>query len=56
MIDKSFVRRVFAGTMIVLFGLSSIIREQTPDGKKLPPIHYVRSRDYDVRHIAESEI
>src|SRR5580765_2366069 len=36
---------------IFLFVAAPCVRAQN-EIKKLPPVHYVRSRDYDTRHIA----
>lgn len=58
---KSFARQLFAGTMIVLFGLSAIavarplrtsLFVQQDEKRKLPPVNWIRSRKIDVKHIA----
>lgn len=51
------LRSNLAAILLVFLSVAPIlISAQTPAStgtiKKLPPIHYVRSRDYDVRHIA----
>ena len=61
MMQKSFIRQLFAGTMIVLFGLSAIVQArpmsqsvfvQQDEKKKLPPVNWIRSRTIDIKHIA----
>ena len=41
--------------LLALFGFAlpiPIFAQQNKDTKKLPPAHYIRSRDYDMQHIA----
>ena len=41
--------------LLALFGFAlpiPIFAQQNKDTKKLPPAHYIRSRDYDMKHIA----
>lgn len=59
---KRLTQRFGAFSMLILLGLSSIsaarpmnelVWQETPkEVKKLPPVHYVRSRDFDLQHIA----
>ena len=60
MIHKSFAHRIFAGTMIVLFGLSAIVQArpmpasvfvQQDEKHKLPPVNWIRSRPIDIKHL-----
>lgn len=57
---QSFVRRIFAGTMIVIFALSAIVQArpmpqnvfvQQDEKRKLPPVNWIRSRKIDVKHL-----
>ncbi len=63
MIIKPLARKIAAFSMLVLLGVSSIsaarpmnefslLDEPKQEVKKLPPVHYVRSRDFDLRHVA----
>jgi aminopeptidase N len=54
---KSLHRKSIVFILAILFVFTSFAQGQNTDTqqaekKKLPPIHYVRSRDYDLRHIA----
>lgn len=58
---KNFARRLFAGTMTVLFAFSAIVQArpmpvnsifQQDEKRKLPPVNWIRSRNIDVQHIA----
>ncbi|MEO6656057.1 MAG: M1 family metallopeptidase, partial [Pyrinomonadaceae bacterium] len=60
MTHNSFARRVFAGTMIVLFGLGALVQARPmpqnifvgqEESKKLPPVNYIRSRTIDIMHL-----
>src|SRR5438128_2173682 len=60
MIKRNLRGRIFAGAMTVVFGLSSLVQARPlpqsvfvqQDGtKKLPPVHWVRSRKIDVKHM-----
>src|ERR1041384_7818230 len=59
--NNSIFSRVSTLFLMVLFVSASILQARPinealfPDDKqvkKLPPVHYVRSRDYDMQHIA----
>ena len=62
MIIKSLTRKIAAFSMLVLLGVSSVSaarpmnefvwQETMQEVKKLPPVHYVRSRDFDMQHVA----
>ena len=61
MTKQSFVRRMFAGTMIVMFALSAVVQArpmpprnvfiQQDEKRKLPPVNWIRSRKIDVKHL-----
>jgi aminopeptidase N len=60
MTTQSIVRRMFAGTMIVMFALSAIVQArpmernvfvQQDEKRKLPPVNWIRSRKIDVKHL-----
>ena len=60
MIRNLFVRRVFTGAMLVVFGLSSLVQArpmpsslfvQQDEKKKLPPVNWIRSRSIDIKHL-----
>ncbi|MBK8304157.1 MAG: M1 family metallopeptidase [Chloracidobacterium sp.] len=60
MTTQSIVRRVFAGTMIVMFALSAVVQArpmprnvfvQQDEKRKLPPVNWIRSRKIDVKHL-----
>jgi aminopeptidase N len=60
--NRFFGTKILAAGMIFTFAVSSIAaarpmnelfqQDERQKVKKLPPIHYVRSRDFDMRHIA----
>lgn len=63
MIIKPLARRIGAFSMLFLLAVSSISaaarpmnefvwQEKPQEVKKLPPVHYVRSRDFDMQHVA----
>jgi aminopeptidase N len=54
-------KQIFAAALIFTFAVSSIVQARPMNDpfqqdekqvKKLPPVHFIRSRDYDMRHIA----
>ena len=60
MTTQSIARRVFAGTMIVMFALSAVVQArpmpqsafvQQDEKRKLPPVNWIRSRKIDVKHL-----
>ncbi|HRI03720.1 MAG TPA: M1 family aminopeptidase [Pyrinomonadaceae bacterium] len=60
MTTQSIVRRMFAGTMIVMFALSAMVQArpmarsvivQQDEKRKLPPVNWIRSRKIDVKHL-----
>jgi aminopeptidase N len=60
MIQKNLYHRIFAGMMMVVFGMSSLVQArplpqsvfaQQDATRKLPPVNWVRSRKIDVKHI-----
>ncbi len=60
MTTQSIVRRMFAGTMIVIFALSAMVQArpmpqnvfvQQDEKRKLPPVNWIRSRKIDVKHL-----
>ncbi len=49
---KDFLSLLFI-ILFGIFGTANAQRRNAGDGdKKLPPMHYVRSREYDMQHIA----
>jgi aminopeptidase N len=60
--NRFFGNKIFAAAIILTIAVSSIVQarpmnelfqqDEQKQVKKLPPVHYVRSRDYDMRHIA----
>ena len=62
MIIKPLARKIAAFSMLVMLGASSVSaarpmnefvwQETMQEVKKLPPVHYVRSRDFDMQHVA----
>ena len=63
MIIKPLARKFAAFSMLVVMSVSSIsaarpmnefnlLDEPKQEVKKLPPVHYVRSRDFDMQHVA----
>lgn len=51
MIPKNSRFNLFVLILIFLSAFSPVVQAQQQEIKKLPPAHYVRSRDYDMRHI-----
>ena len=61
MLKKIVNRRVFAGLLIVLFGLPAVVPArpmpqlniflQQDEKRKLPPVNWVRSRKIDIKHM-----
>ncbi len=60
MTNQSMARRMFAGTMIVIFALSAMVQArpmprnvfvQQDEKRKLPPVNWIRSRKIDVKHL-----
>jgi aminopeptidase N len=59
---KTINQKVFAVILVAAFAVSSLVQARPMNGffqqddtkqvKKLPPVHFIRSRDYDMRHIA----
>jgi len=61
--NRFFGNQILAAVMILTFAVSSIVQarpmnslfqqqDEQKQVKKLPPVHFIRSRDYDMRHIA----
>ena len=60
--NKFFVKEMLAGMIVLTFAVSTVVQarpmndflqqDEQKQVKKLPPVHYVRSRDFDMRHIA----
>ena len=61
-IMKLFYQKFFAAILISVFAISSVVQarpmneffetqDDTKEVKKLPPVHFIRSRDYDMQHI-----
>jgi len=59
---KKIIQKYFAVSLILTFAVSAIVQarpmnslfqqDEKKQVKKLPPVHFIRSRDYDMRHIA----
>jgi aminopeptidase N len=59
--QKNIIRQFIAAGLISVFSFSSLLaarpmndrsQDEKQQVKKLPPVHYVRSRDFDMRHVA----
>src|SRR4030095_13487920 len=57
---NSLVRRVFAGAMLFVFAGSTLVQArpmpqtsvfQQDEKKKLPPVNWIRSRKFDIKHL-----
>ncbi len=59
---KTISQKIFATILVFVFSVSSLVQarpmnelfqqDEKQQVRKLPPVHYIRSRDYDMRHIA----
>jgi aminopeptidase N len=59
---KLFYQKFFTAILTLTFAVSSFVQarpmneffqqDDTKEVKKLPPVHFIRSRDYDMQHIA----
>src|SRR6476660_101861 len=60
--NRFFGNQILAAAMILTFAVLSLVQARPMNDffqqqdekqvKKLPPVHFIRSRDYDMRHIA----